>query len=324
MHDSIRSGRWPAPSVETDAQTAATGSANSAANSSTGHSGPGTSCFSRATTRPPSTRAGKSCSGRTKSWLSARLIAAFSSRLRHRVVARRLRLVGERLVPRLDDLVLDVVDDVAADAGGALGGLDEDVHRAFRVAAGGLADDPVVDLVRAGELEVEEPQRAGRVQTVDVVLHVLGRVLRAHQAGDRVLELAAVHHDRRRHREAVVLAGMVDVAVRVQHGGDVARSRRRARRARSRAACPRRRGPVMPSRSMISGLARAGVDEDRPGRVAEDQDAPRVHPDAACPCCGRARGSSTRRSTSISERSGSRAPPRRDSYAASTGKSMRD
>ena len=36
-----------------------------------------------------------------------------------------------------------------------------------------------------------------------------------------MLELAAVHHHGRRHREAVVLAGVVDVAVRVEDGGDV-------------------------------------------------------------------------------------------------------
>jgi hypothetical protein len=85
-------------------------------------------------------------------------------------------------VPRLDHLVLDVVDHVPADACGPLRSLDEDVHRALGVPAGRLADDPVVDLVRAGELEVEETQSARRVQAVDVVLDVLGRVLGAHEA----------------------------------------------------------------------------------------------------------------------------------------------
>jgi hypothetical protein len=45
------------------------------------------------------------------------------------------------------------------------------------VAAGGLAHDARQDLVGAGELEVEETKGAGRVETVDVVLDVLRRIL---------------------------------------------------------------------------------------------------------------------------------------------------
>ena len=99
--------------------------------------------------------------------------------------------------------------------------LDEDVHRALRVAARHLADDAGQDLVGAGELQVEQAQRPRRVQAVDVVLDVLGRVLRAHQAGGRELELAPGHHHRRR-GEAIVLAGVVDVRMRVQDPADVA------------------------------------------------------------------------------------------------------
>ena len=65
------------------------------------------------------------------------------------------------------------------------------------------------------ELEVEKAQGAGRVQPVDVVLHVLGRVLAAHDPGGRVLELAPVR-DHRRLREAVVLPRVVDVVMGVE------------------------------------------------------------------------------------------------------------
>jgi hypothetical protein len=55
------------------------------------------------------------------------------------------------------------------------------------------------------------------VQPVDEVLHVGRRVLLAHQAGDGVLELAAVdHHGRPVHREVRVVAGVVDVQMGVQ------------------------------------------------------------------------------------------------------------
>src|SRR5581483_8909420 len=198
--------------------------------------------------------------------------------LGQRVVARRLGLVRERLVPRLDDLVLDVVDHVAADAGGPLGGLDEDVHRALGVAAGRLADDSGVDLVRPGELEVEQAQGAGGVQPVDVVLDVLRRVLLAHQPGNRVLELAPVHHHRRRQRKAVVLAGVVDVAVGVQHGGDVL-DRHAVLRQLVLELHLLRDVPLHAEPAHDLGVAGAGVDEERARRVAEDQDPPRVHPD---------------------------------------------
>ena len=43
-----------------------------------------------------------------------------------------------------------------------------------------------------------------------------------HEAGDRALELAAVDHDRRVHREQVVFAGMIDMEMRVQNVTDIA------------------------------------------------------------------------------------------------------
>ena len=68
--------------------------------------------------------------------------------LRRRVVAGRLRLELEDLEERLDDLVLDVVDDVAADAGRALRRVDEHVHRALGVAPRGFAAHAPDDLLR--------------------------------------------------------------------------------------------------------------------------------------------------------------------------------
>ena len=47
-------------------------------------------------------------------------------------------------------------------------GLDEDVHRPLGVAAGGLEADAGDDLHRPGDLEVQESQRAGDVEPVDL------------------------------------------------------------------------------------------------------------------------------------------------------------
>ena len=78
------------------------------------------------------------------------------------------------------------------------------------------------DLLVVDDLEVEQPQRARVVQAVDEVLDVGRGVLLAHQARDRVLELAAVDDDGRPvHRELVVVAGVVDVQMGVQDVADV-------------------------------------------------------------------------------------------------------
>jgi hypothetical protein len=76
---------------------------------------------------------------------------------REAVISCDLRLALEHDVVRLDEGVLDVVDDVAADARCPLDRLDEDVHRAVGVPAGNLADDPGQDLIGAGQLQVEQP-----------------------------------------------------------------------------------------------------------------------------------------------------------------------
>ena len=133
---------------------------------------------------------------------------------------RRLHLVD--LVQRLDDLVVHVVDHVAADAGGPLRGLHQDVHGAFGVRPGRNAHHPGDDLLAAGRLQVEQPERVPSVEAVDQVLDVLRRVLRAHETGDRVLQLAAVDRDGGGVREEVVLARVVDVEMGVQDVADVA------------------------------------------------------------------------------------------------------
>ncbi len=73
-----------------------------------------------------------------------------------------------------------------------------------------------------GQLGVLQPQRALRVKAFDEVLDVRLRVLREHEAGDRMLEFAAVEHHRRVHGKVVVLPGMVDMKVGVDDVAHVA------------------------------------------------------------------------------------------------------
>ena len=99
--------------------------------------------------------------------LSSFLIARLLLALGGAVVAGDARLHPADLVERLDDLVVEVVDHVAADGGDALGGVDVHVHGAFGVGAGRLAVDAGADLGGAGDLQIEEAQRALGVQPVD-------------------------------------------------------------------------------------------------------------------------------------------------------------
>ena len=78
------------------------------------------------------------------------LIAAFLCALGRAVVAGRLRLHVVVLAERLDDLVVDVVDDVAADRRHALGGLTMTFIEPSVCAAGGLAEDAGHQFDRAG------------------------------------------------------------------------------------------------------------------------------------------------------------------------------
>ena len=76
------------------------------------------------------------------------------------------------LVEGRHDLVVEIIDHVAADRGDAVGGVNVDVHRALGVGVGGLAVDAGHQLDRAGDFQIEEAQRALGVQAVDQVLDV--------------------------------------------------------------------------------------------------------------------------------------------------------
>ena len=132
------------------------------------------------------------------------------------------RLAVIVLTERLHDLVVDVVEDVAANRRHALGGVNVHVHRPFRMRGRRLAKDARHQFDRAADLEVEEAQRALGVQAVDQMLDVGRRVLGMHEAGHRIFELATIDDHGRIHREKIILAGVVDVQVRVQHEADVA------------------------------------------------------------------------------------------------------
>ena len=198
--------------------------------------------------------------------------------LRQGVVSGGLRLAVERHVVRVDHGVLEVVDDVAAHAGDSLARRDQDVHRALRVRPRRLADDSREDLDRPGELEVEQPHGTRRVQAVDVVLHVLGRVLRSHDPRGGELELAAVR-DYRGVREAIVLAGVVDVVVRVHDPADVVALQAVQLELRVEALplldVPRHPEPPHDLRARRSRVHEDGV------VAAEYQVAPRLRPDDA-------------------------------------------
>jgi hypothetical protein len=138
------------------------------------------------------------------------------------VVAGNARLHVVQLMERLDDLVVGIIDHVAADDGEPVRGVDVDVHRSLGMAAGRLHPDAGADLQHAGDFEVEQAQCVARVQAVNQVLDVGRRILRMHKSGDGVFQLLSVHHDRGAHREQVVLAGVIDMQVRVHNETHVA------------------------------------------------------------------------------------------------------
>ena len=94
------------------------------------------------------------------------------------MVAGGLRLAVIVLAERLHDLVVDVVDDVAANRRHALGGVNVDVHRPFGMRARRLAEDAGHQFDRAADLEVEKAQRILGVQAVDQMLDVGRGILR--------------------------------------------------------------------------------------------------------------------------------------------------
>ena len=76
--------------------------------------------------------------------------------------------------------------------------------------------------IGTADFEVEEAQRALGVQAVDEMLDVGRRILRMHEAGDRIFELAAIDDHGRIHRKEIILAGVIDMQVGVQDEADVA------------------------------------------------------------------------------------------------------
>ena len=56
---------------------------------------------------------------------------------------------------------------------------------------------------------------------VDQMLDVDRRILRMHQARDRIFQLAPVNHDRGIHGKEIVLAGMVDMQVGVENVANI-------------------------------------------------------------------------------------------------------
>ena len=88
------------------------------------------------------------------------------------------------LVERLDELIVDVVEHVAADGRDAVGGVDVNVHRALGMRARRLAIDAGDQFDRPGDLEIEKPQRVLGVQAVDQMFDVGRGILRVH-AGRR-------------------------------------------------------------------------------------------------------------------------------------------
>ena len=191
------------------------------------------------------------------------------------MVAGRLRLAVIVLAERLHDLVVDVVDDVAANRRHALGGVNVHVHRPFGMRARGLAEDAGHQFDRAADLEVEEAQRALGVQAVDQMLDVGRRILRMHEAGDGIFELAAIDDHGRIHRKEIILAGVIDVQVGVQHEADVAH----AHAVLGKLVLDHVLVELQPAHAQrLHDLVRAvaGVDDNRIG-AAEDQKSQRQH-----------------------------------------------
>jgi hypothetical protein len=138
------------------------------------------------------------------------------------VVAGGLGLAVVVLAERPHNLIMDVVDDVAANRRHALGGVNVHVHRPFSARARGLAEDAGHQFDGTTDFEVEKAERAFGVQAVDQMLDVGRWILRMHEAGHRIFEFAPIDDYSRIHRKEIILAGVVDVEVGVQHEADVA------------------------------------------------------------------------------------------------------
>jgi hypothetical protein len=138
------------------------------------------------------------------------------------VISGRARLGVVNLIVGRDDLVVEIIDHIAADGGDAVRGVNMDVHRALGMRVGGFTIDAWHQFNRTSDLEIEEAQRALGMQAVDEMLDVWRGILRVHQAGDGIFQLLAIQDDRGVHREQIVFAGMVDMQVGVADEADVA------------------------------------------------------------------------------------------------------
>jgi len=195
------------------------------------------------------------------------------------VVAGDARLHVADFAERFDQLIVDVVEHVAADRRHPFRRLDDDVHRAFGVAARRLADQSGHQFGRAGDFQIEKAQRSLGVEAIDQMLDVDRGILRMHQAGDRIFKLAPVEDDRGVHGKEIVLAGVVDVQMRVQDVAHVAEPQSVLLElvldhvlVRLHAAHAER------LHDLVGAVAR--VDHHRPG-AAEHQKAQRWHPPRA-------------------------------------------
>ena len=99
------------------------------------------------------------------------------------MVAGGARLGVMDLVEGRHDLVVNIVDHVAADRRDSVGGMNMDVHRALGVGIGGIAIDARHQFDRPGEFEIQKAQRAFGVEPVNQVLDVGCGILRMHQTG---------------------------------------------------------------------------------------------------------------------------------------------
>jgi hypothetical protein len=95
------------------------------------------------------------------------LIAAFSSRLETPWLPVGARLVRADLPVGVHDLIVEVVDDIAADRRPPLERVDVNVHRAFGMRARRFEVAAREELDGSGQLEILEAKRVARMQPVD-------------------------------------------------------------------------------------------------------------------------------------------------------------
>ena len=87
---------------------------------------------------------------------------------------------------------------------------------------GRLAPDTGDQLLAAGNLQIQKPQCVLRVKPLDQVLDIRLGILRVHETGHGAFKFTPVDDHRGVHREVIVLAGMVDMQMRVDDVADIA------------------------------------------------------------------------------------------------------